>query len=188
MAQFPIHSEDNHPEKSAEVLAKTKAKYGFVPNLLGALSEAPAAADAYMSLGAAVGQTSFTDEERHVAWFTINTYHGCDYCMAANTPMPKGQGISDAVIETARNGGDYEDSRFQALKVFSIAMLDDRGWVKPEAIEAFLAAGFTQQHVLELVVIIAHKTLSNYTNHLVHTPLDDKFKPFEWAPAKQAAE
>ena len=188
MSQFPIHSEENHPEKSAEVIAKTKAKYGFVPNLLGALSEAPAAAEAYMNLGAAVGQTSFTAAERHVAWFTINTYHECDYCMAAHSAIAKGEGIPEDVIESARSGGDYQDAKLQALKVFTIAMLDDRGWVNAQAVDAFIAAGYTQQNVLELIVIIAHKTLSNYTNHLVHTPLDAKFKPFEWAPAKQAAE
>ncbi len=188
MSKFPIHSEENHPERSAEVLQKTKEKYGFIPNLLGALSEAPAAADAYMAMGEAVGKTSFTGEERHVAWFTINTYHGCDYCMAAHSAMAKGQGISESVIDSARSGNDYEDEKLQALKTFTLAMLDERGWVNEAAIDAFLAAGFTQQNVLELIVIIAHKTLSNYTNHIVHTPLDDPFKPFEWTPTQQAAE
>ena len=103
MAEFEIYSEENHPEKSADVITKAKAAYGFVPNLMGALSEAPAVAQAYMDLAAAIGNSSFTLEERHVAWFTINTYHGCDYCMAAHTATAKRQKISDDVIEAARN-------------------------------------------------------------------------------------
>lgn len=188
MTDFPIHSETDHPEGSAEVISQVKANYGFVPNLLGALSEAPSVAKAYMDLGKALANSSLTPEERHVAWFTANTYHSCDYCMAAHTGMAKGEKISDEVIETARNGGTYSDPHLQALKEFVTAMLDDRGWVSSETVDKFLDAGFTKRNVHEVTLVLAHKTLSNYTNHLVHTPVDDAFQKFEWKPAAQAAE
>jgi hypothetical protein len=34
----------------------------------------------------------------------------------------------------------------------------------------FLEAGFTRANVLDVVTVIATKTISNYTNHLTHTP------------------
>ncbi len=188
MSGFQIHSLDTAPEDAKAVLAKTKAKYGFVPNLIGGLAEAPAAAEAYLAVGEAFASSSFTPTERHVVWFTINAIHGCDYCMAAHTGIAKSESIAEDVIETARAGGDYSDPRLQALKELTTKMVLDRGWVKPEEIEAFLAAGFTRRNVLEVILGISHKVLSNYTNHVVGTPVDRPFAPFEWVPPAAAAE
>ena len=188
MSQFPIHTEESHPEHAAEVIGKVKASYGFVPNLLGALSESPGAAEAYMSLGAALRDSSLSPQERHVVWFTINTIHGCDYCMAAHTAMAKKEGVADDVIETARAGGDYADQRLQVLKEFTTKMVLERGWVQPAEIDAFLNAGFTQRTVIDIILAISHKVLSNYTNHVVETPVDVPFAKFAWTPAQAAAE
>jgi alkylhydroperoxidase family enzyme len=46
----------------------------------------------------------------------------------------------------------------------------ERGHAGDAAVDAFLAAGFTRRNVLEVVTIIATKTISNYTNHLTRTP------------------
>lgn len=188
MSQFTIHTEDNHSAEAAETITKVKGKYGFVPNLLGALAEAPEAAEAYIALGDALKNSAFTPTECHVVWFTINTYHACDYCMAAHTAIAKGERIADDVIETARADGAYADPKLQALKVFTLEMVRERGWVKPDVIETFLAAGYTRRHVLDVILTISHKVLSNYTNHIVETPLDEPFAPFAWTPASEAAE
>jgi hypothetical protein len=34
--------------------------------------------------------------------------------------------------------------------------------------------------ILELIVGIAQKTISNYVNHIAKTPLDESVKPFAW--------
>ncbi len=70
----------------------------------------------------------------------------------------------------------------------TLNLVEDRGWTSPEDLAAFLAAGFTKQNVLEIVVVISHKVLSNYTNHIVDTPVDDAFKRFTWTkPVSDAA-
>ena len=186
MTAFPIHSPETAPEKSRAVLAEAAGRYGFVPNLIGAMSEAPAAAEAYMALGDALRRASFTPVELHVVWFTINALHRCDYCMAAHTGIALKDGVPGEVIETARAGGDYADAKLQALKVFTTAVVQERGWVGAEAVEAFLAAGYTRQTVLEVVLAVSHKVLSNYTNHLVGTPVDEVFGKFAWQPAMAA--
>lgn len=187
MVDFPIHSEANHPADAAEIIGKVKSKYGFVPNLLGALAEAPPAAEAYLALGDAVGASSFTPTERHVVWFTINAYHECHYCMAAHTGIAKMEKIPEDVIETARSGGDYADPKLQALKMFTVRMLDARGWPTDADLEELFAAGYAKRTVLEVILAIAHKTISNYTNHVVQTPIDQPFQAFEWASSKSAA-
>jgi alkylhydroperoxidase family enzyme len=46
---------------------------------------------------------------------------------------------------------------------------------------AFLAAGYSERQILEIVLAIAVKTLSNYANHLFHTPVDAMFESRVWA-------
>ena len=92
------------------------------------------------------------------------------------------------MIETARAVRSYDDPKLEALRVLTLNLVENRGWASPQNLDAFLAAGFTKQNVLEIVVIIAHKVLSNYTNHIVDTPVDDAFKQFAWTkPMSNAA-
>ncbi len=180
MTTFTIHTADSAPAESKEQLETTQQRKGLIPNLYGVLAEAPIALEAYDTLANLLMRSSFTPTERHVVWFTINAYHDCHYCMAAHTLLAKGEKVPEDVIETARAVGSYEDPKLEALRVFTLNLVENRGWTSPESLEAFLGAGFTKQNVLESLVVIAHKVLSNYTNHIVNTPVDDVFKRFTW--------
>ncbi|MEL7059966.1 MAG: carboxymuconolactone decarboxylase family protein [Acidobacteriota bacterium] len=174
---FQIH---NAETADPQTISNIQSHYGMVPNLLGGLAEAPAAAEGYMALSTLMGQTSFTPTERHVLWFTINAFHECHYCMAAHTFMANKEGVDEAVIQTAREVGSYSDPKLEALRVFALAMTEKRGWVEASDIDAFLEAGFTRQQIFEVVLAISHKVLSNYTNHLLETPVDPPFAAFTW--------
>ena len=188
MTTFTIHTPESAPAGSRERLQEVRARYGRVPNVYGVLAEAPIAVEAYDLLGNLLMRSSFTPTERHVVWFTINAYHNCHYCMAAHTFLAKGEQVPDDVIETAREEGRYGDPRLEALRVFTLNLVENRGWASPEALDAFFGAGFTKQNVLEIVVVIAHKVLSNYTNHIVDTPVDEAFGRFTWTkPMSNAA-
>ena len=84
------------------------------------------------------------------------------------------------VTDAIRNGKIIPDLKLQALSKFSLAMIETRG--RPDQIDVaeFLAAGYSEQHVLDILLAISVKTLSNYANHLFNTPLDDMFKSREW--------
>ena len=64
-----------------------------------------------------------------------------------------------------------------------IGNFEKRGWVSEIDIDGFLAAGFTRAQVLEVILGVTYKTLSNYTNHVVDTPVDQAFSAREWRPA-----
>lgn len=187
MTQFKIHTVESAPEEGKEILEQAKKKFGMIPNLMGALVEAPVAAEAYAVLSELVVRSSFTPTERHVVWFTINAYHNCEYCMSAHSALAAAEKIDAIVVETARSEGHYEDPKLEALRTFALLMTENRGWVEQEAIEVFLNAGFTKQNVLELVTVIAQKVISNYANHLIETPVDAHFAKFHWSKQDSAA-
>ncbi len=178
--QFEIYDIDSAPEDSRETLSNAQSNFGMVPNLYGVLAESPAAVKAYSALGQLFIGSSLTPAERHVVWFTINAYHDCQYCMAGHTGMAKGEKISDSIIESARNVSQYDDEKLEALRVFTLKLVEQRGWVSEEDVKAFIETGYTHENILDILVGISHKVLSNYTNHLAQTPVDDAFKSFAW--------
>ena len=83
--------------------------------------------------------------------------------------------MPDDIINAIRNDQPIVDSKLQALRVFAMTVVEKRGWVAELDVITFLAAGYTKAQILEVVLGITFKTLSNYTNHMADTPLDDAF-------------
>ena len=92
-------------------------------------------------------------------------------------------GLADEELDALRSGRRLKDDRLEALRVFVTAIVANRGWVKQPELQRVLDAGYTQEQVLEALVGVSMKTLSNYANHLADTPLDVTFAPFAWEPA-----
>jgi alkylhydroperoxidase family enzyme len=86
-------------------------------------------------------------------------------------------GADDAIVDAVRNGGTLPDAKLDALVSYVRSAVESRGFVDESNLQAFLDAGYTKQNVLEVNLIIALKTISNYTNHLAETPLDEPFQP-----------
>lgn len=84
------------------------------------------------------------------------------------------------MIEALRTNQPLNDAKLETFRQFTVLLVKKRGWASDEEIAKFLAAGYTQKNVLELVVGIGQKTISNYVNHIAHTPLDEQIKAFKW--------
>ena len=56
-----------------------------------------------------------------------------------------------------------------------------------DRLEAFLQAGYSKQNVLEVMLAVAMKTLSNYSNHVLGTPLDEVLSKMAWDGKQSAA-
>ncbi|MFT5052283.1 MAG: alkylhydroperoxidase family enzyme [Chlamydiales bacterium] len=85
------------------------------------------------------------------------------------------------VVAAVRASTSLPTPELEALRTFALAVVDERGWVGGAPLEAFLAAGYSSRHALEVVLAVAFKTLSNYTNHMVSIPLDRAFASNTWS-------
>ena len=180
MSIISIHSEHTAPEASQAILEGAKAKYGFLPNLLGGLASSPAALEAYVTLSDLFDKSSLTPAERQVVILATSAENGCEYCVAAHSTVAAMLKVPDDVIEALRDGRPIDDERLEALRNFTETVVKKRGWADEENVQAFLAAGFDRAQVLEIVLGVAFKTLSNYANHLIQTPVDAAFAPRAW--------
>lgn len=189
MASFPIHTPETAPEGARATLAATKAGWGFVPNLHAKLATAPVALEAYNQLFGLVGKTSLTAAEQQLAFLTVSALHECEYCVSGHTVLAGKAGLPAGVVAALREGGALPDAKLEALHRFLVAVVNGRGRVAPGELAGFLAAGYTEQQALELLVVVAAKTISNYANHLAGTPLDAFMANTAWvAPSRRARE
>lgn len=187
MTNFTVHTQETAPEGSKELLAGAQKTYGFVPNLMATLAEAPIAAEAYITLGGIFDKSDLTPTEQQVILMTNNRLNGCEYCMAAHTTISGMQGVSADVIEALREGTELADPKLEALRVFAAQVNTQRGYLEYAQIEAFLAAGYTKGNLLEVIVGTSLKVISNYTNHVAHTPVDAAFQANAWTAEQRAA-
>lgn len=168
------------PAASAEMLEGVKKAWGFVPNLNRVLAASPAATEAYSTLWGISEKTSFTPQERHIAYLAIIYENECTYCMAGHTNLSRMAKLADADIYAIREGRKLADPKLEALRSFAAKVTRGRGVVSEADVAAFKAAGYTNESVLDILVLAATKLISNYTNHLADTPTDPFMKGAEW--------
>lgn len=181
MTTLKVHDIESAPEGSKPLLENSLKAFGMVPGLHGVLASAPKALEGYQVLHQLFTDTSFNNDELTVVWQTINVEHACHYCVPAHTGIANMMKVDEAITEALRNETPLADEKLEALRTFTLSVVRNRGNVTQEDLDAFYAVGYGEQQVLEIILGLAQKTISNYTNHIAHTPVDDAFKKFEWS-------
>lgn len=181
MNQFTIHKIETAPVAAQKLLEGSQQKYGFVPNLHGGLAESPAALQAYLDLTRLFGTTSLTPAEQQIVLIAASVENHCAYCVAAHSMIARQMvKVDPAVVDALRQGQPLPDSKLEALAVFTRAVVKQRGMVTGKPLVDFISAGYNRAQVLDVVLGVAMKTLSNYTNHIIDTPLDKQFQSEAW--------
>jgi uncharacterized peroxidase-related enzyme len=185
---FKLHDTTTAPAASAKILNSVQKTWSFVPNLHRVLAESPAALEAYATLWGIAERTSFTPVERNIAYLSIIYENECVYCMAGHTNLSRMAKVSEDAIAAVRDGRPIAHAKLEALRHFAALVTRNRGVVHQADVESFKAAGYSNQAILDVLVLAATKLISNYTNHLAQTPLDAFMKGAEWkAPGKLKA-
>jgi uncharacterized peroxidase-related enzyme len=183
MNQFTVHSISSAPLASQALLSKAQQAYGFVPNLFAGMAESPALLEGYINLTGAFNKSALSETERQVIMMSANRIHDCTYCMAAHTTVMQGSNIDAAVIKALRDNSPIADAKLEALRQFSIKLVERRGRLAAGDVEALLAFGYSRETALEVILGVGLKVLSNYAADVAKTPLDAVFESNAWADA-----
>jgi len=184
MSDFPTHTKETAPEAAKAVLDAAEKAYGMVPNLHRKMAESPALLEGYWQLSQIFSSSSLTAIEQQVVLIAASVTNNCTYCVGAHSVLADMVDTPAEVTEALRTGEVIPDTRLQALRRFTQSVVITRGWVHKSEVDVLLAEGYTRAQVLEVILGVGLKTLSNYTNHLVDTELDIAFQGRVW---KQAA-
>lgn len=180
MTTLKVHNIETAPEAAKPLLENSQKAYGMIPGLHGVLAASPQLLEAYQTLHELFTQSSFNEEELTVVWQSINVEHACHYCVPAHTGIAHMMKVDADITEALRNETPLADSKLEALRTMTLSIVKNRGNVNQEELDTFYAAGYGEQQVLEIILGLSQKVISNYTNHIANTPVDEAFKKFAW--------
>jgi len=176
---------DSTTGKAKTLLEAAKQKLGFIPNMYGAMANELALFEAYARCYDAFRtEAGFTPVEQEVLFLVVSRENGCDYCMAAHSFIADGMSkVPTEITDAIRDGRPIKDAKIAALATFAAKMVSSRGRPTDADVAAFKTAGYTEKSILGIILAISVKTLSNYTNHVFHTPVDGAFAGRIWKAA-----
>lgn len=180
MNTFKLHTLQSAPEGSVATLQTVNKKLGFIPNLYGILAESPLSAQSYFQLVTLLEQSALSSGEQEMIALVVSVENNCSYCVAVHSFLGRNYKVDEGTITALRGSKVCSNTKLNALANFTRAVVRERGKAGEAAIKEFFAAGYHNRHALEVIQIVAATTLSNYTNRLADTPLDDVFANDVW--------
>jgi alkylhydroperoxidase family enzyme len=183
---FKSYTKEDAPKDATPLIEQSLKNYGFLPKLHAILAEAPATYQAYLDTFALFeNHTSFTPLEQQVVFMTANYENNCHYCVPGHSFLMTYKKMPSDVIEALREGKPIKDQKLEALRTYARLLIEKRGHLEDKELQAFFSAGYTQRQALEVLVGLASKLISNFTNSLAKTELDDVSKPYAWVHPKE---
>ena len=174
---------DNANEHQKPHLEKSQQQMGMIPNMYANMVNSPGLMDTY-----AVGydhfrkSSGFSPVEQEVVFVTISVLNGCEYCAAAHSFLADNVSkVPTEITDAIRDGKELPDAKLNALSKFTRVMFDKRGFPSHQDVQEFLEAGYEEKHILEIILALAVKTISNYANHVFDTEVDEMFSGRTWS-------
>ncbi len=188
MTKFTMHTPETAPEASRPWLTEARKSFGFIPNIFAGLAESPAALSGYRALSDLLAKTRLSPVEQQVVALSVSIENECEYCVGAHSVIAKNTAkVPAPIIEALRSGGKLPDPKLHALATFTRHAVRKRGWVDDATVKAVTQAGYDHGQLLDVMLVISMKTLSNYANHLMGTTLDKEFEGARWSKVRKAA-
>lgn len=173
---LPTQSLETAADEIKPTLEGIHKKFGKIPNIVGAMANAPVTLQNYAALGANFAQAGFKPLEQQIIFLTISVENGCDYCTAAHsTALKSGFKLPAEIVAAIRDKAPTGEAKHDALITTVRELVTRKGYLAVETREAFFAAGYTQTQLIDLLSAIAMKTLTNYLDHLAEVPLDPAY-------------
>lgn len=166
MNQFTYHSPDNSTGETKAALEEMRKVYGFIPNLFAYMAEAPVTIEAYANLNGLLNKTAFSPAQQQVVLLAASVENECDFCTTAHRATGKMSQARQQTLDALHSGAEIEEASDRALVALTRQVVKRRGHLRQEEIDDFLQAGFNRRQLLEVVFMVAIKTLTNYINHL----------------------
>ena len=167
----------NAPAGSKPTLEGVQKAFGFIPNLMGVFANSPEMLKGYMALDAEWSKTSFTPQERTFALLAASLENECGYCIAAHSTVARAfLKVPAETVAAIRAGESTGNKKTDAMIALVRELVSKRGHASPEAIDTFLAIGYAKNQVMELLMAVAMKTMSNYLDHMNPVALDAAFE------------
>jgi AhpD family alkylhydroperoxidase len=178
MTVFPEHTVESAPPAARKAMAATADRLGYLPSGVARIATSPHLLDGFLKLSGLFDATTLGPLARETVIMAISVRNGCDICIAMHTAKLRAMDADDTLIAALRTGGPLPDPRLDAVRLFTLRVLDTAGDVGDAALREFLANGHTVQHALEVVLGIGAYTMSTMANRLTGAVVDEPLRRF----------
>jgi AhpD family alkylhydroperoxidase len=176
MTPIKVPTRDQVSPANQALFDNLKEGLGMVPNLYATLAHSENALGSYLALQNA--KSSITGKAREVINLVVSQVNSCEYCLAAHTVIGGMVGFTPEQIIEIRRGGASFDARLDVLARLVKSIAIERGHADPARVQAFFDAGWTQENLVDAIVVIGDKTVTNYLHGTTKVAVD-----FPAAPA-----
>lgn len=170
MKQFKVPTREDVSPANQAIFDGIKGKLGFVPNIYATYAYSENALGRYLEF--ANGKTVLTNKEKEAINLVVSQINGCTYCLAAHTSIGKMNGFSDEQILELRKGTASFDQKLDKLVKLSMSITLNRGQIDDHEIEQFFAAGYTSESLVDTIIAVGEKTITNYLHKVTNIPVD----------------
>ncbi len=170
MSDFKIPTREEVSANNQQIFDDLKSKLGFVPNLYAYYAKNETALGDY--LGFQGRKTTLKAKEKEVVNLVTSQINGCRYCQSAHTVLGKMNGFTDEQVIELRKGSASFDAKLDALVKLTAAVVENRGKVSQEVKDSFFAAGYTEANLIDVVIAVGDKVISNYIHNLADFAID----------------
>lgn len=175
MKTFKVPTRDEVSPANQAIFDNLKQKLSRVPNSYAFMASSENGLATYLALSNA--KSSLTIKEKEVINLIVSGINGCHYCTSAHTVIGKLNGFTDEQILEIRRGSISFDAKLDALAQFTKEVTNNKGNATREVIDNFFAAGYTNESLVDTLMIISERTFSNYLNAIVNVPIDFPVAP-----------
>lgn len=171
---FKVPSREQMSEENLPTYDYTAKNVGFMPNLYATLGLSPNGLKRYFDFHN--DKSSLTNKEKEVVNLVVSEVNDCDYCRAAHTMISKKNGFSDEEILDFRRG-QSTNSKYDALVKLAKEMVLNKGKVQDSVLTSFFEQGYTEANLIDVIMQIADKTITNYLHTVTQVPIDFPLAP-----------
>ena len=170
-----FRAEETFLQNNQQIFDTLESNLGFVPNLYAYYAKSETALGDYLALQNR--KSTLKAREREVVNLVVSEVNGCRYCQSAHTVLGKMNGFSDDQVIEIRSGEAGFDPKIDALAKFTRSVVENRGRASDEAKEEFFNAGYTEENMIDVIIVVGDKTISNYIHNLTGFEIDFPLAP-----------
>ncbi|AEW85973.1 carboxymuconolactone decarboxylase family protein [Flavobacterium columnare NBRC 100251 = ATCC 23463] len=170
MTKFTVPTRVEVSENNQVIFDNLQKDLGFVPNLYAYYAKNETALGDYLTLQNR--KSTLKAKEREVINLVTSQINGCRYCQSAHTVLGKMNGFTNDQIIELRKGTASFDSKLDALVKFTASVVENKGRATEESKKAFFEVGYTEANLIDLVITVGDKIISNYIHNLAGFEID----------------
>lgn len=170
MSTFNVPTREQVSENNQAIFDNLNKALGFVPNIYATYAYSETALENYLNLSNA--KTSLSNKEKEVVNLAVSEVNNCVYCLSAHTAIGKMNGFTDEQILELRAGDASFDNKLDALAKLAKNITENRGKTDPKVVENFFNAGYTKANLVDTIVLVGDKTITNYLHSTTQIPVD----------------